>query len=217
MNMFINTKKYTPCDSRLSRGFTIIEVMISMAIFTIIVTIGIGAVLDAMTQHHNTENNRTVMDSLNFIMEDMARNIRLGTNVRCVTDAAETIDGAYDTSSTAVPLPVIPASCPLGSSQIVLNDLNGNHLRYLISLPTAPVPNQIMKASGDVDPQFLTPREVTIDPTVSGFTVRGAETSATGDFSQPTVTIRLAGTINYKNVVSKFAIQTTVALRALDS
>jgi len=201
------------------RGFTIIEVMIAMAIFTVIVTIGIGAILDAITQHHSSENMRTVMDNLSFVMEDMARNIRLGTNVHCITGGETTVDGSGS---------VIPQSCPAGSNKITFNDLNGNILTYTIVSPLDPIVAnrlQIFKekdivaggAVGAGSPEDITPPEVHVDFAKSGFTVRGAETSASGDLSQPTVVIHLSGTIVYKNIVSKFSIQTTTALRALDT
>jgi prepilin-type N-terminal cleavage/methylation domain-containing protein len=190
-------------------GFTILEVMIAMAIFIVLVTIGIGSVLEAMSAHERTKNVRTVMDNLNFIMEDMARNVRLGSEIRCVTSSP---DSPYTSSGD-----VIPQSCPNGSNQIVFRSLTGAHLMYTVSLPNTPVPNQILKSVNDEPAQFVTPAEVVVDPARSGFTVTGAPTISDNDFAQPTVTIRLAGTITYKGVPSDFAIQTTVTVRQLDS
>lgn len=202
--------------SQKNSGFTIVEVMIAMAIFTILVTIGIEAVLGAMQQHKSSQGVRTVMDSLNFAMEDMARNIRLGTNIRCET-AGDTDD--FDPTTLAV----LPKNCPTGSNKIFFNDLKGNHLAYSITLgpPFDSGPgHQIAKQQGD-DPlaaQIISPPEVSLDTTLSGFTVRGALPSGTtGDNGQPTVVIRLAGKVNDQGVESKFAIQTSVVLRSLDN
>ncbi len=183
--------------------------MVAMSIFLILVTAGIGAVLTAMNQHKATENLRAAMDNLNFVMEDMARNIRLGSNIYCgTTDPTFGPGGA-----------VTPADCPGGLNRIVFNDLHGNHVTYTISLPSATlpfVPNAVYKRTGDVagsDQQISSP-EVVLDFAHSGFTVRG---SAPSDGAQPTVVIRLAGTVTYKNLSTPFAIETTVALRQLDS
>lgn len=195
--------------------------MISMAIFTILVTIGIGTILTAITQHRTTQDSRTVMDNLNFIMEDMSRNIRLGSNVRCVTDPSEVepiISGGAGPAA-----PIAPQSCLSGvpssatSSKIILNDLNGNHLTYAISVPPpGSTDSDVYKQSGDVSgtAEIINPPEIRFDFTKSGFTVRGAEA---GDSAQPTVTIRLAGKIVYKDTTTNFAIQSTVTLRGLDS
>lgn len=207
-----NRKEQT---GRSDRGFTLIEVMISMSIFTILTTVGIGSVLAAINQHRIAENQRTVMDNLNFVMEDMARNIRLGTNMRCVLDAGETTP-PLDSSGN-----IVPQSCPgspgvTGSNKVVFRDQNGNQLMYVISIPTpGPTPVQIIKQRDAASTaQVITPPEVVIDWFKSGFTVRGAEPN---DLAQPTVVIRLAGKIVYKGVISNFAIETTVTLRALDS
>jgi len=61
----------------------------------------------------------------------------------------------------------------------------------------------------------LTPEEVSIN-SVSGFTVLGAEPSTTGDTQEPLVTIRLVGTITFKNVVTPFSLQTSVSQRLID-
>ncbi len=182
------------------------EVMIAMTIFTIIVTIGIGAVLDTIRQHYATQNSRTVMDSMNFIMEDMVRNIRLGYNMRCGETAPLGTDGS-----------VIPLSCPLTTDPhnvLSFNDLNGNLVTYAIVPPSLGDPSKILKQKGADAPEVITPPEVEMDWANSGFTVRGAEV---GDRAQPIVVIRLSGTIHYKTTTSTFAIESTAAIRALDS
>jgi len=206
-------------------GFTLIEVMIAMAIFTVIMVIGIGAVLDTITQHHTTENIRGVMDNLNFVMEDMVRNIRLGADVHC----ALSTDGTYVDPTTGA---ITPQSCygtttSGGSNKIVFKDLTRKHnITYTISAAAPGVPSQIFKQIDDVSSGTLvlgtaepiSSDNIEMDFNLSGFTVRGAEPGTIGaDHSQPSVVIRLAGTIKYKTYNSKFAVQTTVTLRALDS
>lgn len=205
-------------NSGKSAGFTIIEVMIAMAIFIVILTVGMGATLDAISQHYRTQNMRTVMDSMNFMIEDMARNIRLGTNVHCVIGSEVITD----------PLgKIIPQDCPQvpgvsgGSNMIVFNDLRGNQLTYAISRPDSVmpiIPLQVYKQKdASSTAQIITPPGVVMDYYKSGFTVRGSKPASLGDKGQPSVVIRLAGYVLYKNVKTDFAVQTTVMLRALDS
>ena len=224
----IRAKKLTANSKqqKAESGFTLIEVMIAMAIFTIVVTIGIGAVLDTITQHRNTENARGVMDNLNFIMEDMARNIRLGTDIHC----ALATDGVYVDPTTGA---ITPQNCPgtfgaVGSNKIIFKDLTRRkNITYTISAPIGTTPSQIYKQIDDTSsgslvlgvPELITSTNVKMDFQLSGFTVRGAEptTLGTGDQAQPTVVIRLAGVMTYKGIDTKFAIQTTTAIRPLDS
>lgn len=210
----MKTMEHLNKETNKESGFTLIEVMIAMAIFIIVVTIGIGAVLDATSAHYRSKNIRTVMDNLNFVMEDMARNIRLGSDVRCVP-SGETPD--ISGASTIVPLSCAnPFDPSEAHSQIVFKNLNGQYQLYAILRPTPSSSWQIDKAVQGGTLSSITPPEVSIDFSKSGFTVRGAQGTADGDFQQPLVTIRLAGTITYKDVPTAFAIQTTVALRQID-
>jgi len=66
-------------NKKQNRGFTIIEMMIAIAIFLIVVTIGIGALLNTNLIHQKTQDMRSILDNLSFVMEDMSRNIRTGS------------------------------------------------------------------------------------------------------------------------------------------
>src|SRR5690606_12007534 len=121
-----------------SGGFTILELMIAMAIFTVLITVGIGAVLDAMTQHARTRYIRTAMDNINYTMEDIARNIRLSSQIRCITSVNQ------NQSSHTKDGDVIPASCPPGSAsgtpgsnKILFKSLYGQDITYTFTVPGA--------------------------------------------------------------------------------
>ena len=59
-------------------GFTIIETMIAVALFLIVVTIGMGSLLNTVSLQQKSQDMRSIMDNLSFIMEDMSRNLRTG-------------------------------------------------------------------------------------------------------------------------------------------
>ncbi len=196
-------------------GFTLIEVMISMAIFSIVVTIGIGAVLDTIAQHRRSEEVRSVMDNLNFVMEDIVRNLHNASTLHCYLPS----EAAYVTT------PITPQSCPTGSNKITfLNQTGTKNITYTITSPIDPAPDKVFKQEDDIGtgvvtagtPKKITPPNVKMDFATSGFTVRGAEPASTGDQAQPVVIIRLAGTVTYKTYTSKFALETSVVLRTLD-
>lgn len=205
-----------------SAGFTLVELMVSMTIFTVLIVVGIGAVLQATSQYYMASNMRAIMDNLNFVMEDMSRNIRTGSQIRCVTASTDGIYPSYIVTGTVGTTDdVVPASCADPADpqhKIIFKSNSGANLTYIIrpGAPTETVnPNKILKIAGDSSaPQVITPAEIEIDFEKSGFTVRGA--SATADTLQPTVTIRLAGTVKYRTLTSKFAIQNTVTMRQLD-
>src|SRR3989344_1597850 len=86
-----NIKKFRRINMKkinLHAGYTIIETMIAISLFLIVVTIGMGALLNANLIHRKSQDMRSIMDNLSFIMEDMSRNIRTGYNYYC----GDTID-----------------------------------------------------------------------------------------------------------------------------
>src|SRR5574343_971807 len=64
-------------------GYTIIETMIAVSVFLVVIMIGMGALLNANSIHQKSQNMRSIMDNLSFVMEDMSRNLRTGYNYHC--------------------------------------------------------------------------------------------------------------------------------------
>src|SRR4026209_1259047 len=82
-------------------GYTVIETMIAVSLFIIIVIAGMGALLNANLLHQKSRDMRSIIDNLSFVMEDMSRNIRTGTNYYCIPPGLQT-------------LPTTTLSCPSG-------------------------------------------------------------------------------------------------------
>ncbi len=61
-------------------GFTLMEVMVSVSIFTIIVTIGIGSLLTVNKTLQKTRSERQAIDSFSYAVDTMTRRLRTGTN-----------------------------------------------------------------------------------------------------------------------------------------
>jgi prepilin-type N-terminal cleavage/methylation domain-containing protein len=58
------------------RGFTLMEVMVSVSIFTIVVTVGIGSLLMINNAYQKAQSDRQAIDSLTYTLESMSRRIR---------------------------------------------------------------------------------------------------------------------------------------------
>jgi Tfp pilus assembly protein PilW len=101
------------------RGYTIIETMISVSLFIIIVMAGMGALLNANLLHQKSQNMRSIMDNLSFIMEDMSRNLRTGHDYYCMT-------------SNTFPTPIIPDSGDRCDGVAFLSASGGSQLAYRI-------------------------------------------------------------------------------------
>ena len=182
-----------------NKGYTIIETMIAISLFLIAVTIGMGALLNANLIHNQSQNTRSIMDNLSFIMDDMSRNLRTGFNYHCVDD------GDYNATSAH--------SCLTDGKGISFQQsTDGSQWVYGILSNGS---SYEIKKSTDGGNNFisLNPSEVQIDGTKSSFIVTGAEP---GDGLQPFVTIKLVGSISYKGVAMPFSLQTSVSQRLLD-
>lgn len=218
----INKQKACPPSRKIfgsRRGFTIIETMISISIFLIIVTTGMGALLNANLLHQKSQSMRSIIDNLSFIMEDMGGNLRTGYSYRCYDSGDSTITIVNVSSPTT-------KSCANGWA-ISFEAAGGNPsidtdqwVYYIGSTgkfdKDGNVINGIFKSTnGATSFVQLTPDEVVISPGF-GFSVLGAESPVSGDHQQPFVTIRLIGKITFKNVVTPFSLQTSVSQRVID-
>jgi Tfp pilus assembly protein PilW len=190
-------------------GYTIIETMIAVSLFVIIVTIGMGALLNANLLHQKSQSMRSIIDNLSFVMEDMSRNLRTGYNYQCFDSVHTTLSPATLGS---------PRSCTNGWA-IAFEYQNGetstysDQWVYYISSD-----GKIFKSTNGANNFVqLTPDEIVIDTALSGFKVIGAEPpSYNGDTQQPFVTIKLVGKITFKNVETPFSLQTSVSQRVID-
>ena len=197
---FYKIKKY-------SKGYTIIETMIAVSLFIVVTLVGMTSLLNANLVHKKTQNMRSVIDSLNFILDDMSKNMRIGTTFHCYTTG-----DAINTSNTNT-----QKSCSSGwgiafEPSLGNRSVNTDQWVYYIG------PDNKIYKSTDGSGSFiqLTPDEVVIDTSASSFSVLGAENSASGDKQQPLIGIRLVGKITYKNIDTPFSIQTSVSQRLID-
>ncbi|MEO5635115.1 MAG: prepilin-type N-terminal cleavage/methylation domain-containing protein [Candidatus Paceibacterota bacterium] len=194
------------------RGYTIIETMISIALFIIIILAGMNALLNANLLHQKSQNMRSIMDNLSFVMEDMSRNMRTGSNFHCVLQNDPPI------TSTSSPVLSQPQSCTSGWAVAfefasgVTSNYDDQWVYYVDNT------GKIFRATTGpyVQAAFvqMTPDEVVITSAYP-FSVLGAGVGSS-DNQQPLIGIKLVGTITIKNVVTPFSIQTSVSQRVVD-
>jgi prepilin-type N-terminal cleavage/methylation domain-containing protein len=197
------------------KGFTLIEVMISTGLFAVIMTLGVTAVLNTSTLHKKSQDQRSVLDSMAFIVEDMARLMRTGSGFNCRSNF---IDNPTED----------PESCTIG-----FNGYPGDFIAFEAPgvTPGDPSDQNIYailedgiywnEDSGTTflsgDPKFrLTPENISFNTNESGFVVRGAKV---GDNEQPIVFIRLDGQIDNEkeDFSTPFSYQFAITPRRIDS
>lgn len=189
-------------------GFTIIETMIAVALFLVVALTGMDSLLNANVIHQKSQDMRSVLDNLNFIMEDMSRNIRTGYNYRCIND--NNFVTSLDVAKSCASGGGIAFESDLGSSA----NPSDQWIYQVVSVNGGPF-NILKSTDSGATWVQLNPTEVIID-SFSGFSVLGAEPPP-GDVQQPFVTIKLSGKVILKNnLVSPFSLQTSVSQRLVD-
>lgn len=192
--------------NKLESGYTIIETMIAISIFLLVITVGVGSLLNAHLVNKKSQNMRSILDGLNFSMEDMSRNIRTGYNYHCL------ILGA------GVSHLELPQSCvgdngggygvAFESGEGDINTLSDQWIYFVNN------GKLFRSTTGDVENAIqMTPDEVVLNNDSLSFSVIGAEQN---DAQQPLVVIRLYGVITSSGQKTSFSLQTAVSQRLSD-
>jgi prepilin-type N-terminal cleavage/methylation domain-containing protein len=194
-----------------NEGYTLIETMIAVALFAVIVTMGMSALLNADSLYNKSKNMRSIMDSLSYTMDDMSRNLRTGYNYYCIVavNGVPANPGYSPTNGATCAGIEFTPSTPSGSGPWAYEVATTDSVHYYIQKA---IYNTVSSSWGAW--VQMTPTEVSINSAVNAFSVFGALPPP--DTAQPFVNIRLTGKITYKTVITSFSLQTSVSQRQVD-
>lgn len=183
------------------KGFTLVEMIMAVAIFSMVMVVGMGALLNVLSANRQAQAIQTAVNNLNLAMEMMSREIRTGYDYHCGDCSGATCivtKNCDDDSSIAFESYKGSVSDP--DDQIIFRFENG-------------ILEKSVNSGADFQP--LTPE--VLDLTGSYFAVSGATKEAAGNKLQPKVLIVVKGVvINEKGDGSSFNLQTTISQRAID-
>lgn len=191
----------------LQLGFTLVELLVSLALFSVVVVAAIGSLYTVNTASQRVTAMRTVLDNLNFATESMSRTIRTGQNIVC---------GGVDTGFGG---PNCAFGTATGGQEAISLDstIDSNSVEYRWRIDSSTNNYEIQKCILTVSKQLDPNQCVTItDPRINiqqlKFYVDGADVS---DGKQPSVMIQMIGIANAgPNNVQPFAIQSYISQRA---
>ncbi len=201
--------KYSQKQST-QKGFTLVELMVSLSLFIIVVIALVGALYTVNDASRKVQAMRTVMDNLNFAMESMSRTIRTSENIICGLPGDDL------------------RNCPLSAAgdnrYLTMDSTLGNYERvtYRFEQKDSTHNGRITKKTVDLDGQGneivgsgnggfqpITSPEINIEKMV--FYVDGAEQS---DGMQPNVIIKFEGVASViGGTTIPFSIQTYLSQR----
>jgi type II secretory pathway pseudopilin PulG len=215
MNLFTQKKKYSTHVTFVTNtaGFTLIEILVSLGIFIVAMTLISGAVLSVLDLNRKAQSEKTAIDNLSFALESMGRTIRFGTNFHC---------------SASTPLDS-PQNCSNGSPTFSITTPDGLHTyTYTFVPPSGSTSGSLTRALDGGAPISIVSPEVNI--TSGTFRVFGAlpyptlprtcaSPGVVADCVQPRIIINIVGTVgdvNKAKTLSTFKIETSVSQRKLD-
>lgn len=199
-------------------GFSLIEVLVSLSIFTIVVTICVGALYTLIEANSRSRNSQSIATNLSFTLDSLTREIRTGRDYYCAVGGSASLPFDADDETTQ--------DCATGGAAFSFNE-GGQSLtsntpndsrRIAYRLQNGKLQRRLGNGDGiggvndAADWYDLTSDDVVIERL--RFYVEGSER---GDDNAPIVTVFLSGTVGDEDVTqSDFSIQTTIPQRLLD-
>lgn len=199
-------------------GFTLVELMVVIALFTTIMMAAIGALFSAQAVNTKLQQTQIILDGANLAVEEMVRDIRYGSTFYCTDNSImqnfpqvmpDRLSCSYPNGNTVL---IFKPGEVLSSASLSQND----RIAYYISN------GALFKKSFPGGDRTIPAIQVTASDIVVNdltFYVRGAETNSALDYIQPVVTLSLSGITkpNSPNVEQvKFSVQTTSSTRKID-
>lgn len=185
-----------------TRGFTLIEMMVSTSIFIMVMVVAAGAILSITTANRKSQATKVAIDNLSFALESMSRHIRVGTSYSCSNNSG------------------YPHDCPFPDGEEVFSFLfadpaslgNSNQMTYSLEETNGVGRIEVFDDNNDKPSGSLTGSDIDVDTLT--FYVDGLESGGV----QPRVIIVVEGTAGGSDTKSRtsFNLQTSVTQRLLD-
>lgn len=203
-------------NAHTQRGFTLVEMIVSLALFAVVSTMSVGTVVVLLDGNRELRDEQATIGNVQFALDAMTRDIRTGYDYICETrngggGPPNSIFGSNHNSLTA------PDDCVNGLNSGNPNARHG--VSFIIADSGSGSPQRmayyydrdeasIFRRVGDNDPESILSESIVLND--ANFFVTG--TSDT-DETQPTVTVRLE--VEAEDGIP-FELQTAVTQRFLD-
>lgn len=206
-----------------TRGFTLIEMIVAVALFSVVMIIAITALLGVVNADRKAQSLESLVDNLNFALDQVSRTVRTGYAYHCVDGGS---NPQFDMGN-----PKVPSNCATNGATYMAfepstgNPANNDQVVYWYDPACSGYPGYsggCIKRSIDAGVTFipLTSPAISIDN--MRFFVIGAcsETASTcnPDTTQPRVSVTLTAhvTPTAGAIPTVLRMQTTLTQRLYD-
>jgi len=191
-------------------GFSLIELLVSMTVFSVVMTMAASTLLVLLDANSKAQNAQAVLNDLTIGIDSMTREIRTGYNYYCRNIAStpsgvESDDAIRNCPSGGTYISVVEAGSTYDSA---LTGQSEGRISYFYDSAAQALFRRLNNGNWV---QLTAP---TVAVTDAEFVVTG---TGGGDNEQPTVTIYLEGEAGeLAEVDANFTIQTSVTQRLID-
>ena len=201
--MRFHTKKFTPTIRVIARGFTLIELMVSLTVFSIVMVVSIGTLLIMIDSNAKAQALYSSSVNLSFALDSMTRELRTGYKYFCSTA----------TSSPSSPLPTGRADCDSATPGVFIvftRERDGARMGY--QLNGASLEQKIDSGNWN--------KITSDDVIISAFEMMVTNTATVdggGNGEQPIIDLKVKGYVNNGlDEDTDFNIQSHIVERRLD-
>jgi prepilin-type N-terminal cleavage/methylation domain-containing protein len=179
---------------KTKKGFTLVEMLIAVGLFTLIASISLGAILSIFDANRRSRSSKTVVDNLNLSIENMVRTVRFGDRYHCGTS------GGLSN----------PQNCSNGDTFLAVRFESNTHTyRYCNNSEIR------WSSTGQTNCNNMAP--ITSSDMVVEYLRFYVFNTSTSDQKQPYVIAVIKGYVGNKPTIqSKFSIQTVMSQRIID-
>jgi prepilin-type N-terminal cleavage/methylation domain-containing protein len=196
---------------RLHRGFTLVEMLVSLALFTTIATMAVGTLLILINGNSQVTGEQSTLTSLSFALDSMTREIRTGSEYYCGT--VNQVRGGTVTGSSTIVQPCSAGNVGISfreAGESITGGASNSRIAYYFDS------NQLWRQVGSDAPQAVVTNDVQI---INARFVTVGVVPLSGDTvntTQPSVTILIEARASSSDATKTFTLQSTVTQRALD-
>ncbi len=217
-----------PITQTSKQGFTLVEMIVSLAIFSIVVTVSVGALLVLVGTNQQLQGEQSVMTNLSFALDSMTREIRTGSGYYCISDTSNAgLDNVFNGNSnldeelTANQFPLTQDCLSGNQNNSRFHGLavveggdsitdGSDRILYFFDRDE----KKIYRRVGNGPVESIVSSGIVIEELE--FFVTGTEPQRLGDNVQPTVTLFIKAKEKDISTAKPYYLQTTITQRTLD-
>lgn len=216
-----------PALKKYSKGFTLIETLVSLALFSVVLVIAGGTVVSVIDINKRNQAISSVVNNLNYSIDSMVRDVKTGYLYKCDYDAVDTKTIEYMKALTDIKY----NNCVGTQSLTLISTISGDNIMVMYKFIP---PNTGTGANGYIEKttynaqgggagSYSITDKNNVNIEVVSFDVTNPnaldcdETTTSCDYGQPSVSVIIKGKAGSQTIeVSNFYVQTFISQRLIN-